>query len=152
MRTLLLVTLCLAAAVSTARAATQNGPGHGGGYGPGRGGGATPCHAPPPTAREDDGKVYDAREVTCRAVITFKPEPVYPPRARKDGVQGVVRLRTVLLASGKVGKLTVFGRGMPEGLNEAAIKAARRIKFTPAIKDDRWVSQRVLVEYDFNLY
>ena len=144
MRTLLLVTLCLAAAVSTARAATQNGPG--------RGGRATPCHAPRPSAREDDDKIYEVKEVTCRAVITSKPEPAYPPRARKDGIQGVVPLRVVLLASGKVGQVTLFGEGLPEGLNEAAIKAARRVKFTPAIKGDRWVSQRIVLEYNFYIY
>jgi protein TonB len=140
-RTLLLVTLCLAAA--PARAATQAGPG--------RGVQPRPCRAPRPVAREDDEKVYEGKEVTCRAVITGRPEPVYPRRAREDGVQGTVRVRVVLLASGKVGEVLVI-KGLPEGVSEAAVEAARRIKFTPAIKDDRWVSQRVLVEYAFNLY
>ena len=57
----------------------------------------------------------------------------------------------MLLASGKVGEVLVI-KGLPEGVSKAAVEAARRIKFTPAIKDDRWVSQRVLVEYSFNLY
>lgn len=142
MRSLLLVTLFIAAA-STPRAATQNGPG--------RGGHVPPCNAPRPTAREDDDKVYDPRELTCRAAILSKPPPDYPARARRDGVTGVVRLRAVLLASGKVGDITVV-KGLPEGVSEAAIKAARKVKFTPAIKDDRWVSQRIILEYNFNIF
>lgn len=144
MRTLLLVTLCLVAAASTARASAQDGPGRGYNSGP-------PCSAPRPAAGEDDGKVYDGRDVTCRAVINSKPEPVYPRRARKDMITGVVRLRAVLLASGNVGEVSVV-KGLPEGVNEAAIRAARRIKFTPAVKDGRRVSQRILLEYNFNVY
>jgi TonB family protein len=142
LRTLLLITLFIAAAVSTARAATQNGPGRGGN---------PPCHAPRPTAREDDDKVYDPRELTCRAVVISKPEPAYPARARSDGITGVVRLRAVLMASGKVGEITVV-KGLPEDVSEAAIEAARRVKFTPAVKGDRWVSQRIMLEYNFNIY
>ena len=126
-----------------ARAATQNGPG--------RGGPPPPCRVPRPSAREDDEKVYEGKEVTCWAVITSLPQPDYPRQAREDGVQGVVRVRVTLLASGKVGEMRVV-KGLPEGVNEAALEAARHIKFTPAIKDDRWVSQRVVVEYSFNVY
>jgi protein TonB len=104
-----------------------------------------------PTAHEDDDKIYTQKEVTCRAVINSRPQPVYSKQARDSEVQGVVLLRVALLASGKVGEVTVI-HGLPEGITEAAIEAARRIKFTPAIKDDRWVSQRVVVEYNFNIY
>jgi TonB family protein len=101
--------------------------------------------------REDDDKIYTREEVTCWAVINSRPEPSYPKKARDSEVQGVVRLRVVLLASGKVGEISVI-KGLPEGVTEAAIEAARRIKFTPAIKGDRWVSQRVVIEYNFNTY
>ncbi|PYS75886.1 MAG: hypothetical protein DMF67_08545 [Acidobacteria bacterium] len=142
MRSLLLITLCLAV-VSANGASAQDGPG--------RSTPSRPCNAPSPTTREADEKIYAGNEVTCKAVINSRPQPAYPRRAREDRVQGVVRVGVVLLASGKVGEVTVF-KGLPEGVSEAAVEAARQIKFTPAIKDDRWVSQRVLVEYAFYIY
>jgi hypothetical protein len=37
-------------------------------------------------------------------------------------------------------------------LTEKAISAARMIKFMPAMKDGRAVSQYIQIEYNFNLY
>jgi len=42
--------------------------------------------------------------------------------------------------------------GLPYGLTERAIAAARQIKFTPATKDGRPVSMYIQLEYNFNLY
>ncbi|MGB8509484.1 MAG: energy transducer TonB [Pyrinomonadaceae bacterium] len=140
MRCLLFLAICLAAA---GHARAQVGPGHGQNR--------EPCHASRPTASEADDKIYTGREVTCKAVILSKPQPVFPRQARAERVQGVVRVSVVLLASGKVGEVKVI-KGLPEGVSEAAIEAARKIKFTPAIKDDRRVSQRALFEYNFNIY
>jgi periplasmic protein TonB len=41
--------------------------------------------------------------------------------------------------------------GLSYGLNERAIDAARRIRFTPAKKDGVPVSMYVQVQYNFNL-
>jgi hypothetical protein len=38
---------------------------------------------------------------------------------------------------------------LPDGLTKEAIKAARKIKFEPAIKDGHHVSQYLTVEYNF---
>ena len=43
-------------------------------------------------------------------------------------------------------------KGLPDGLTEKAVQAARQIKFTPAVKDGRPVSQFVILEYNFNGY
>ncbi|MBD0373542.1 MAG: energy transducer TonB, partial [Pyrinomonadaceae bacterium] len=43
-------------------------------------------------------------------------------------------------------------KGLPDGLTEKAIAAARQIKFVPAQKDGRNVSQYIQIEYNFNLY
>jgi hypothetical protein len=43
-------------------------------------------------------------------------------------------------------------RGLPDGLSERAIGAAREIKFSPATKDGRAVSVSMQLEYNFNLY
>jgi TonB family protein len=112
-----------------------------GGGGPGGGGGGGP----------DYSKPFPAREVTRKAQITSKPEPLYTEEARKNQVTGTVRLRLILGASGSVSGITPVSR-LPDGLTEKAIEAARRISFTPAEKDGRKVSQYVTIEYNFNIY
>jgi TonB family protein len=95
--------------------------------------------------------IFAAREVTSRAIIKFKPEPKYTERARSNGVSGTVRLRIVLGADATIQHIYPTRR-LPDGLTEAAINAARRIKFIPAMKDGRPVSQFVTIEYNFHIY
>jgi TonB family protein len=103
-------------------------------------------------AQTDEQKAYHGPEVTKRARILAKPAPDYPRRARESNVAGEVVLRIILLSSGEVSDEVTVIRGLPEGVTEAAIKAAHKIKFTPAEKDGRPVSQYVTVIYNFNLY
>ena len=95
--------------------------------------------------------IFAAREVTTRAIIQSKAEPLYTERARQNQVTGTVRLRLVLGADGKVQHIYPTRR-LPDGLTEAAIQAARKIRFIPAMKDGRFVSQFVTIEYNFNIY
>ena len=98
-----------------------------------------------------NGTIYASRDVTSKAIIHSKPEPLYTERARRNQVRGTVRVRLVLGADGKVHHVYPTRR-LPDGLTEAAIRAAQQIKFTPAIKDGRLVSQFVTIEYNFNIY
>jgi TonB family protein len=127
----------------------------GGGIGPGPGGvvsGEAPGGVGGDEAKEIDyNRTFTAREVTQKAQILAKPEPSYTEWARRFGVMGTVRMRLILRPSGEVGSITPISR-LPHGLTQAAIEAARRIKFTPAMKDGRPVSQYVTFEYNFNIY
>jgi len=87
-----------------------------------------------------------------RAVIKSKPNPGYPREARPHRVQGQVKLRIILGSDGKIHDEIDVLEGLPYGVTEEAIKAARRIEFEPARKDGRHVSQYVTVIYNFNLY
>jgi hypothetical protein len=57
----------------------------------------------------------------------------------------------VLNANGSVTGVTPMTR-LPDGLTEKAIEAAHRVKFSPAEKDGRKVSQYVTIDYNFNIY
>ncbi|HEX8284775.1 MAG TPA: energy transducer TonB [Pyrinomonadaceae bacterium] len=121
---------------------TGGGDAREGGGGPGGGGGG---------GGVDYNRPFRQNEVTRKALITFKPEPGFTEEARKNNVTGVVRLRAVLSASGSVTNIQTV-KGLPDGLTEKAISAARQIRFTPAEKDGRTVSQYVVLEYNFNIY
>ncbi|HEX8559108.1 MAG TPA: energy transducer TonB [Pyrinomonadaceae bacterium] len=120
---------------------TGGGDRNDGGGGPGGGGGGGVDYTRP----------FKPAEVTRKALITFKPEPGFTEEARKNNITGVVRLRAILHASGGVQNISVV-KGLPDGLTEKAIAAARQIRFTPAEKDGRSVSQYVVLEYNFNIY
>lgn len=108
-------------------------------------GGASGATAP------DGASIYPAKEVTIKAAILARPEPLYTERARQDQVTGKVQLRMVLAADGTVKYIFPITK-LPDGLTEAAIKAARAIKFIPAQKDGRPVSQYATIIYNFNIY
>ena len=101
----------------------------------------------------DDSKPLTGKEVAVRARIKSKPAPIYPYEARAYGVQGEVKLRIILGSDGRVHDEMDVLEGLPHGVTDEAIKAARRIKFEPARREDgRPVSQYVTVIYHFNLY
>ena len=113
-----------------------------GGGGPGGGGGGGGI---------DYTRPFKQQDVSQRALITFKPEPGFTEEARRNTVTGTVRLRAILSASGEVTNVSVV-KGLPDGLTEKAISAARQIRFRPAQKDGHTVSQYVVLEYNFNIY
>jgi protein TonB len=111
-----------------------------GGGGPGGGGGGT-----------DYNRVFAGKDVSKKAIVTYKPEPGYTEDARKNQVTGTVVLRAVFTSSGQVTSITAV-KPLPNGLTDKAIAAARQIKFIPAVKDGHNVSMYMQLEYSFNLY
>jgi len=90
-------------------------------------------------------------EVTTKARVLAKPEPRYSEEARRAQITGTVVLRVVFSADGIIRHILVI-RGLPFGLTERAIEAARGIRFTPATINGVPVSMFVQVEYNFHLY
>jgi TonB family protein len=134
------------------------GSGEGSGYGPGRGGNTGGGD------RNDGGgglggggggtdynKVFSGKDVNSKARVLSKPEPQYTEEARKNQITGTVILRAVFTSGGQVTNISARS-GLPFGLTERAIAAARQIKFVPATKDGRPVSMYIQLEYNFNLY
>jgi TonB family protein len=91
------------------------------------------------------------KEMTRKASVITKPEPSYTEEARRNDVTGTVVLRCVFSSSGAVTNIRAVS-GLPFGLTEKAISAARQIRFIPAIKDGHFVSMYIQLEYNFNLY
>lgn len=98
----------------------------------------------------DQGQVagFTPKEVDTKADITARPEPLYTREARKMGIQGVVVLKVLLAADGKIDRVRVVRR-LPYGLTENAILAACEIKFRPAMKAGKEVSQWATLQYGF---
>ena len=105
----------------------------------------------PNTTKVDSTRIFLPEEVVQKARILSKPEATYTEEASENKITGTVVLRAVLSANGQVTEIRSI-KGLPYGLTEKAIAAARQIKFTPAVKDGQLVSQYMRIEYNFNLY
>jgi TonB family protein len=97
------------------------------------------------------GSILTGKQVTTKARLIKKPEPTYSGKARDAQITGTVVLKCVFAADGTVTNIRVI-QGLPKGLTERAIEAARKIKFIPATKDGKNVSMWMQLEYNFNLY
>jgi TonB family protein len=135
------------------------GPGSGGGYGPGNGGntgggnrnegGGGPGGGG--GGAGDYNRIFTGKEVTSKAKVLEKPEPTYTEAARKNQITGTVILRAVFSSGGQVTQIHAVS-GLPDGLTERAIAAAKNIRFVPATKDGHPVSMWMELQYNFNLY
>lgn len=113
--------------------------------------GPEPAPQAPVAGAAEQDKTYSPREVTHKARIIWRPEPIYTETARRNEVTGTVVIRAVFSSSGQVTNLRVVS-GLRDGLTENSVEAARSIRFFPAVKDGRVVSQYVQIEYNFNLF
>jgi TonB family protein len=131
------------------------GDGEKGGMGPGAGpgvedgegwnrGGRRPNLGGDPTAFSSSVRVDE------RPAALNRPRPNYTEEARKNKVQGTVTARALVGADGTVKRVTIQ-RGLPDGLNEEAIRAVYQMRFRPARKDGLAVSYWVTLEVEFNL-
>lgn len=105
----------------------------------------TPYHA------ETADAPLTGKEVERKVRLGMKPEPMYTEEARRNQVTGTVILKVVFSSSGNVTNIRTV-TGLPFGLTESAIAAAKKIKFFPAMKDGHYVSMWIQLEYNFNLY
>ena len=91
------------------------------------------------------------KQVERKAVVVMKPEPMYTEEARRNAITGTIVLKVVFSSDGSVVNIRTI-LGLPYGLTERAIEAAKKMKFVPAVKEGKFVSMWMQLEYNFNLY
>ena len=82
--------------------------------------------------------------------ITYKPNPVYTEEARQLKLEGEVLLEVMFGANGQLHVNHVV-RGMGHGRDEAAIAAANKMKFKPALRNGVPVDSTAVVHVVFQL-
>ena len=106
---------------------------------------ATPATSP---ASGPDYASYSKNPTFKKLRILAKPDAGYTDEARRNNVSGQVVLRVLFAETGQVTQISVV-RGLPFGLTERAIAAARQIEFEPAELDGRKVAYPLVVVYNF---
>jgi TonB family protein len=91
-----------------------------------------------------------AKTVDSKPQPLNKPRPNYTEEARKNKIQGNVRVRALVGADGSVKQVRVAS-GLSDGLNEEAILAVKQMRFKPATKNGQPVPYWVTLEVEFNL-
>ena len=139
----------LAGALDSAGSGTDGGAGEGsgGGIGPGRGDGLGPGEG-----GGTGGGVFRPGNGVETPRLLREVTPRYTAEAMRAKVQGVVLVEAVVLSDGSVGDVTVV-RSLDKvfGLDEEAIKAARRWRFLPGTRFGEPVAVLVTIELTFTL-
>jgi len=87
---------------------------------------------------------------TTPVEITFKPNPIYTNDPRSLKLEGEVLLEVNFSANGTLHVNRVV-RGLGHGLDEAAIAAANKIRFKPALRDGQPADSTAIVHVTFQL-
>jgi TonB family protein len=92
----------------------------------------------------------DSGPAATSVEITFKPNPVYTDEARNLKLEGEVLLEVQFAANGQLHVNRVV-RGLGHGLDEAAIAAANKMRFKPAMRSGQAVDSTAIVHVVFQL-
>jgi TonB family protein len=121
-----------------------DGRSNGGGVATGGFGAEQVVHGGPKLAQLDSGPA------TTSVEITYKPQPVYTEDARNLKLEGEVLLEVSFGANGTLHVNRVV-RGLGHGLDEAAIAAANKMRFKPALRMGQPVDSTAVVHVLFQL-
>ena len=131
-----------------------------GGFDSGRGGGAGAGGArPTQTVKASDFDTRAAQTATVQTAkaptsvplqILSKPTPVYTDEARAMKIEGEVSLEVEFMATGEVKVMRIL-RGLGHGLDEAAMRAVKGVRFKPAQRDGQPIDIKTTVNIVFQL-
>jgi protein TonB len=90
---------------------------------------------------------------TTRSVsVKSNPQPAYPPDARDEGIQGLVKLRVTINENGHVvGEPTIIKKSGCTSLDKSALRGVKQWIFEPALEDGKPVTATMVVDIRFEL-
>jgi protein TonB len=100
----------------------------------------------PPQAVKRVARISSA---VMQGFLVKKVNPVYPPSAKKDGIQGTVVLHAIIGKDGHVGKLVVISG--PEELKDAASDAVSQWTYRPYLLNGEPTEVDTTVIVNFSL-
>ena len=126
-------------------------PGRGDGRGNGRGGVQTSGFGSQEVAQNTPHlQRADSGPATTAVEITYKPNPTYTEEARNLKLEGEVLLEVEFAANGQL-RVNRIVRGLGHGLDEAAVAAANKMRFKPALRSGQAVDSTAIVHVVFQL-
>lgn len=105
---------------------------------------AAPAMEPPPMAASQ-------AQIDAPPSLRETLHPTYPRSARRRGEQGTVLLRVEVAATGRSMGVTCLRSSGSAALDDAAVEAAGRARFEPAVRHGRPVASVVTLPIEFRL-
>ncbi len=75
----------------------------------------------------------------------------YPEVASRQNIEGNIKLTFVVEPDGMVSNIKIVGDGVGGGCNDEAIRVIGLTKYTPAIRDKKYVRYRMIITMNFSL-
>lgn len=101
-------------------------------------------------AERDAASNVDNDNSSGGPVIVENVNPVYPEQALREGTEGVVWVKVAIDSTGKVTDATIVkDSGKDVGFEEAALKAAYKTKWAPALEKGRPTAIYVTYKIEF---
>jgi periplasmic protein TonB len=94
-------------------------------------------------AATTEGTAYDVRPTPVKT-----PPPEYPSALKREGVSGIVALKVEIDETGAVSNCAV-SKSSNAGFDDAAVKAVKAWKFTPAQKNGVAVKVSLVIPLKF---
>ena len=124
------------------------GVGDGGGFGRGSGGTGNSAAG---SGAGSGRRIGNGNGQYTRARTSDAPKPKYPDTARRNGKEGRVLLRVLVNEEGRSAAVEVNRSSGIEALDQAAVEAIKRWRFTPARLGDSPIESWVRIPIDFRL-
>jgi len=103
-------------------------------------------------AKNDKVYVPDRDAGLTLPIVVGEVKPTYTAAAMQAKIEGSIFMNIVVLASGRVGDVTVTkSLDAEHGLDQQAVNAARQWTFKPGTKDGQAVNVEVTLEMTFTL-
>jgi protein TonB len=95
--------------------------------------------------------VFESYELDQAPRAVVKMPPVYPFKAREQGVEGVVQVKILVKEDGSVGEVLIMDARPPDIFEEAVLLAVPRWRFEPGVIGGKKVTSWVVTALHFKL-
>ena len=106
-----------------------------------------PTAPPPPPPARKQPKNQRGKDKGERGNLIEAPTPVYPIEARRQRIEGTVRLKITIDEDGNV--ISATPQSGPEALQGASQDAAYKARFQPTTKEGKPVKVEATLAYNF---
>ena len=106
-------------------------------------------NATPPNSSQTEPNKINVGQGISQGLLIHKVQPVYPQKAIKSHIQGMVVLSAVIGKNGAIRELHVVS-GPPE-LTSAAIDAVKQWRYKPYVLNGAAVEVETTININFNL-
>lgn len=101
--------------------------------------------------RIDNDFAFESYELDQAPQPIVKTAPVYPFRAREQGVEGVVQVKVLVNADGTVGQIQIMAARPENVFEEAVMQAVAQWRFKPGTIEGKAVTAWVVTALRFEL-